>query len=1107
MLDPAPQDRSGPRPEPEAPAIPGYEIEGALGRGASGTVFRARQVAVERLVALKVLHAELSANRRLVRRLQREARTTAKLAHPNIVSAIDMGETEGRWWYAMELVEGPSLALRLRQEGRLKEREALRLFIPLCEALVHLWEHGVVHRDIKPANILIDQTGRARLADLGLAFADDDPALTSQGATVGTPHYISPEQAVDGSAADVRSDIWSFGATLFHAVCGRPPFKGESAAEVLSNVLRSRIPDPSEIEGGLSKGLALILRKCLTRDPDSRYQSPRELLLDLERVRERRSPHVQRRSLDPVLKERDPARLQAWIALAVLALGSAAAWGLWAARRGPEGAVGAGPEGPVSYAPLETLAARASERPELVAQHLLELRELRPSLPEAQAQRWAEVERQLRETLREVVHSVQREFEAEVSTLLEARNFDAAQRLLEQELDLRVVRETGLHVSDLAGEGTFIDPWLNGQRARVRSAVDGALRGLERGLETWRDSSSLEVERLMKSQRWSEAYRRLSLGDEEILEAAGFGEARFPPERLDNLLATYRTELRLRRQSYEDDWTLLDRGLRRWLETRTQTLEAALRSGEIVAGASDELALAFEREMASRGLSPTQAPEHLPFTALDKLEESAASLGLLEEQLREESIRGEYEETRRRCETHWRNRDYETALGLWQKLQDRLAALPGSGGHWRETLASRVEARRQEARLLYGLLLRVAQGVLARDGQEVDLWVGSILHPGRRLIASPDPLEKGFRLEGLQQSFALRELSSRAFEMLADFDARGEASPEERFLRALFLERDGRAREAREVLRSGPLPEGDQAQLVVDLRLRITDAIERQGLEAEARRQDAQEYLELLSGALIENSPEVALNMVEVLLDDFGDIAEVVARREELTQMRRRLLSRDRSNERADFLTVYDPSRLEFPRLHRARLDFDFARSEVGTWDLGGWVFDGAGWTPQASVRDWEEFESQRSPRLAIRPPLDLDTGYFEVAVRFELLAASHPPQMLLVSVAGMHAALIGPGLPGGDRSHRWLTGSGELAGFLSQLREGAGERPAVLLEPGQEHEIVLRGSRGGGRLSLFLDGKLLGDKQAKRPEEENWVEIRSWERLRLLSVSVEGNR
>src|SRR5688572_15554248 len=296
------------RKEEPLPQIPGYEIASFVGRGSSGVVYRARQLAVDREVAIKILHPHLARESRIVRRLQREARTTARLAHPHIVSAVDMGETDGRWWYAMEFVDGPSLAQRLRAEGRIREREVLRLFIPLCEALEHLWEHGVVHRDIKPGNILIDKAGGARLADLGLAVAEDDPSITGTGGTLGTPHYISPEQAVDPRKADVKSDIWSFGATLYHAVCGRPPFHGESAAEVLSGVLYSRITDPEELEPALSSRLALVLRKCLTRDATRRYQNPHELLLDLERVRERRAPKIQRSRLDPVQRRGDQAR-------------------------------------------------------------------------------------------------------------------------------------------------------------------------------------------------------------------------------------------------------------------------------------------------------------------------------------------------------------------------------------------------------------------------------------------------------------------------------------------------------------------------------------------------------------------------------------------------------------------------------------------------------------------------------------------------------------------------------------------------------------------------------------------------------------------------------
>lgn len=221
MVEAEVTDGGEPQPVREAaqalPRVPGYRLEGLLGRGSTGVVYRARQVSVDRVVALKILHKELVGARKAELRLQREARATAKLAHPNIVTAIDMGEVDGVWWYAMELVDGQPLH-KILAESHLTEREALRLFIPIVEALQHLSERGIVHRDIKPSNILVDTGGRARLVDLGLAHAEDDPQITNHGGTLGTPHYISPEQARDPGSADAQSDLWSLGATLYHAV-------------------------------------------------------------------------------------------------------------------------------------------------------------------------------------------------------------------------------------------------------------------------------------------------------------------------------------------------------------------------------------------------------------------------------------------------------------------------------------------------------------------------------------------------------------------------------------------------------------------------------------------------------------------------------------------------------------------------------------------------------------------------------------------------------------------------------------------------------------------------------------------------------------------------
>ena len=223
----APRRRAGRRAESvyDLPPIPGYRLEGVLGSGATGTVYSAVQEAVDRPVAIKFLHPELCTNRRTVARLRREARVTARLGHPGIVTAIDMGEAEGRWWYAMELVEGISLGERVTERGPLEEREAIRLFVPLVDALRHCHEMGVVHRDVKPANILVDESGRARLADLGLAWAEADPRVTGEDGALGTPHYMSPEHARDAAAElldDPGPERGFVRHARHHAACAEP---------------------------------------------------------------------------------------------------------------------------------------------------------------------------------------------------------------------------------------------------------------------------------------------------------------------------------------------------------------------------------------------------------------------------------------------------------------------------------------------------------------------------------------------------------------------------------------------------------------------------------------------------------------------------------------------------------------------------------------------------------------------------------------------------------------------------------------------------------------------------------------------------------------------
>jgi serine/threonine-protein kinase len=275
-----------------------YEILERLGSGAMGTVFKARQKRLARIVALKVLRPSLARNARFVERLRREARIVASLNHPGIVAGYDLGEEGGYHFFVMEYVDGKSLAALLKEWGMFPEEQVLNVALGVAAALDHAWRKGVIHRDVKPGNIIIDARGRPKLTDMGLAKAPDDVTITREGATVGTPQYISPEQARDPATADIRSDLYSLGATLYHMCTGQPPFPGDTIARVIQGVLHDRAPSVAELNPGISDGISLVIRKLLAKDPAVRYQTPAELLLDLERVQRAERPQVDEASLE-----------------------------------------------------------------------------------------------------------------------------------------------------------------------------------------------------------------------------------------------------------------------------------------------------------------------------------------------------------------------------------------------------------------------------------------------------------------------------------------------------------------------------------------------------------------------------------------------------------------------------------------------------------------------------------------------------------------------------------------------------------------------------------------------------------------------------------------
>jgi serine/threonine-protein kinase len=266
-----------------------YQVGEKIGAGGMGTVYRARHLDLARDVALKVLPPELVARPEMLERFRQEARHAAKLRHEHIVTLYEIGQEKDVHFLAMEYVPGFNLHEYIDRKGKLDPEEARRLITQGTQALKLAHKQGIVHRDIKPSNFLLtvkDGKQFVKLADFGLARTanEEEFKLTRPGTTVGSVDYISPEQARDSRSADVRSDIYSLGCTLYHMLAGRPPFyEGDMTARLLKHV-ESPPPDIRELNPKVTPGLANIVERMLAKKPAERYQTPQELLKDLERV-------------------------------------------------------------------------------------------------------------------------------------------------------------------------------------------------------------------------------------------------------------------------------------------------------------------------------------------------------------------------------------------------------------------------------------------------------------------------------------------------------------------------------------------------------------------------------------------------------------------------------------------------------------------------------------------------------------------------------------------------------------------------------------------------------------------------------------------------------
>ena len=259
-----------------------YELLALLGKGGFGQVYRVRDLHLEREVALKVLHPALTQDPEVVERFRREAQLAARLSHPNIVNIYDIAGRFGLIWYTMELIDGPSLAQLVEQDGPLPLPQVLRFLREALSALAHAHGFGLVHRDIKPENMLIDPSGSVQITDFGLALAlrGKYGGATSQS---GTPQFASPEQLL-GERVDQRSDLYSLAAVVYYALLGRPPFPGATTEQVLAQQTNNQLPNAHAQREDISEAFERVLERALSADVESRFPSAAEFLQAVNRA-------------------------------------------------------------------------------------------------------------------------------------------------------------------------------------------------------------------------------------------------------------------------------------------------------------------------------------------------------------------------------------------------------------------------------------------------------------------------------------------------------------------------------------------------------------------------------------------------------------------------------------------------------------------------------------------------------------------------------------------------------------------------------------------------------------------------------------------------------
>lgn len=276
-----------------------YEVLETIGGGGMANVYKARDIILDRLVAVKVLQPQFSKDEQFIRRFRREAQAATSLAHPNVVSIYDVGEDDNTYFIVMEYVEGKTLKELIKEKGPLSVEEALDYMEQMLGAIAHAHANHIIHRDIKPHNILIRHDGVVKVTDFGIARAISSATITHTNSIVGSVHYLSPEQARGGHVT-YKSDIYSLGIVLYEMVTGALPFNGDTAVSIAIKHLQSEIPSAKKLNPSLPQSVENIIRKATCKDPLKRYGSVHEMIEDVMTAL-----HPERRDEPPFIEKED----------------------------------------------------------------------------------------------------------------------------------------------------------------------------------------------------------------------------------------------------------------------------------------------------------------------------------------------------------------------------------------------------------------------------------------------------------------------------------------------------------------------------------------------------------------------------------------------------------------------------------------------------------------------------------------------------------------------------------------------------------------------------------------------------------------------------------